>query len=67
MGIFVSGLLLSLGVRQGKLIDEQTMQGIVIPYIVLTVGIYLLSIWSIRGYSMTRSDHSETLSATGKA
>lgn len=67
LGIFVSGLLLSLGVRQGKLIDEQTMQGIVIPYIVLTVGIYLLSIWSIRGYSMTRSDHSETLSAIGKA
>ena len=67
LGIFVSGLLLSLGVQQGKLIDAETMQGIALPYVVLIVVVYLLSIWSIRGYRMTRLDHGKTLKAIGKA
>jgi len=66
LGIFASGVLLSAGVQTGNLIDDITMQRIALPYIIVIVVVYILSIWTIRNYTLTRSDHAATLQALGK-
>lgn len=67
VGIFVSGVLLSLGVQQGKLIDAATMHSIALPYVALIVVLYGLSVMFLRGFSLTRAKHNENIEAIGKA
>ena len=66
LGIFVSGLMLSLGAQSGELIDTETMHGIALPYVALLVGVYLLSIRFMRRYTLTRADHDDNLAALGR-
>jgi glycoside/pentoside/hexuronide:cation symporter, GPH family len=67
LGIFVSGVMLSMGAQSGKLIDADTMHSIAMPYIVLLVVVYLLSLMFLRGYELTRSEHDQNLVAIGKS
>ncbi len=63
IGIFFSGLLLSIGSREGGMMTEQTMFAIALPYMVLITALYLVSILFLRRFRLTRAGHSENLSA----
>ncbi|MFT4794931.1 MAG: Na+/melibiose symporter-like transporter [Paracoccaceae bacterium] len=66
-GIFVSGVMLSLGEGTGPAITHGTMQSIAPVYVVIVIGVYLLSIAFLRRYRLTRADHRAALAAIGKA
>jgi Na+/melibiose symporter-like transporter len=66
LGIFVSGLLLTLGARSGELLNEATMHRVAVPYVILFIVVYYVSIQFLKRYSMTRSDHSDTLADIGQ-
>lgn len=66
LGIFVSGVMLSLGAKSGSLITFDTLHGIALPYVGLLIVIYLVSIHFLRRYSLTRSGHEANLQAIGK-
>lgn len=65
LGIFVPGLMLSLGAQSGKLIDSETMHGIALPYVALLIEVYLVAIRFLRRYALTRADHDANLAALG--
>ncbi len=67
LGIFVSGVMLSLGAQSGRLIDGSTMHSIAIPYVVLIAVLYAYSIWVLKGFTLTRSKHSDNLQTLGKS
>lgn len=66
VGIFVSGVMLSLGAKTGSLITFDTLHGIALPYIGLLIAIYLVSIFHLRRYRLTREGHQANLQAIGK-
>ncbi len=66
VGIFVSGILLSLGVQQGTLIDAETMHTVALPYVVMVIALYFLSVMFLRGFGLTRAKHNENIKAISK-
>ena len=58
--------MLSLGAKSGNLITYDTLDGIALPYVGLLIAIYLVSIFYLRRYSLTRSGHEANLQAIGK-
>lgn len=66
LGIFVSGLLLSLGAQSGDLITQDTMHGIALPYVAILIIVYVLSITCLKRYALTRSNHEANLAAIGR-
>lgn len=67
LGIFVSGVMLSLGAQSGDLIDADTMHGVALPYVALVIVVYVLSISFLRRYALTRADHDANIAEIGRA
>lgn len=66
LGIFVSGLLLTLGAGSGAVLNEETMGRVALPYVILFIVVYYVSIQFLKRYGMTRSDHKDTLAEIGQ-
>ena len=62
IGMFCSGLLLSIGGQDGELMNEQTMMAVAPPYMVLVAALYLGSIMCLQRFQLTRARHVENLS-----
>jgi len=61
LGLFVSGCLLSLGEQSGDFLSETGMNAIVLPYVLLFVVFYGLSVWFLSGFGVTRRDFLSSL------
>lgn len=63
LGMFASGVLISLGLRDGGGMSEAAMDRVALPYILLIVALYALAILFLRRYSLRRADHEDNLRA----
>ncbi len=60
-GMFASGLLITLGARDGAGMGEAQMERMALPYVLLIALLYALAILCLRRYGLSRADHEANL------
>lgn len=63
LGTLASGILITLGAGDGGVMNEETMNTIAIPYVILVSFLFLAAIVFVRRFDLTRADHEANLKA----
>jgi Na+/melibiose symporter-like transporter len=66
LGTLVSGILITVGASEGRAMNEATMDAIAMPYVALVSLLFLIAIFFVRKFDLSRANHEANLKATAE-
>jgi len=57
LGTLVSGILITVGASEGRAMNEATMDAIAMPYVALVSLLFLIAIFFVRKFDLSRANH----------